>query len=340
LWALMLGEAWGGDFVVETPPMKTRVEALRQLRAVVADGYNARLIKRYRHGVGFEFVVILPGFQTPEEAKASAESLSAVLGSSLGVYEPNVNPDGQTAPDVSGSPGAEVLDLTRTGLESVYEQLRWVAQRDAFVQGLEAARQVDFQFRWTEADKPSEHRSYARDLDYEFAVFGPRANRLELWLEPDGAWLRGPNGHKRAVDRGYARSLIRAQSPRHVLGTGMRLLWEVLEPDLAPVLTSDGVVEVSGTMCYLLRAEVGPSQTPLSLAFDVQRLRLRQLVVGPVEKAWVVELTGYHEEVNGLNIPHAISVWFGDDILYRIDIDTLNIVLDNSLIPAAPVGTK
>ena len=167
-------------------------------------------------------------------------------------------------------------------------------------------------------------------------VVGHKEKRLEVWAGPDGAWLQGHDGPKQIIDPAYAASLIRAQSPSHVLGSGMSRLWEVLDPELAPVLEADGIIDVSGKPCYLLRGQVGPSQTPIGLAFDTRRLRLRQVVIGEAANAWVLELSEYYEEVSGMNIPHAISVWFGGDILYQIDSVDLKLTFRDSTL-ARPV---
>lgn len=324
LYSALLGTGWAGTFVVETPPMKTRVEALKQLRVVAADGFNARLIKRYRHGVGFEYIVTLPGFQTLPEAQENALALSALLGASLSVYEPGVESDDEEKGENASRP--EIAhDMPRAWRQLAFEQLRWVAEKNGFLPALGAATQVDFQFLWTGPDNRVERRRYVREQDTEFVEIGPKENRIELWLEPDEAWVKTNDGRKRMISRGYAESLLHEQSPSRVLGSGLEQLNEVLERDLAPALFADGLVEVGSTLCYLLRGEIGPSRTPISLAFDTQRYRLRQIVVGAVGRAWAVELGGYHEEINGMNIPHAISVWFRGDILYQFNIDVLNI---------------
>jgi hypothetical protein len=339
LFWVLLEIGWGGTFVVETPPMKTRVEATKQLRLVVAEGFNARLIRRYRHGVGYEYVVSLPGFPTSEEANQNALSISKVLGSSLSVYERDVQSSGERLGLQDPRPPL-TPKLAPAWRELALEQMRWVAEQDGFLPALREATQVEFEFLRTGPDGLVERRRYVREQDTEFVVLGPRDHQFGLWLEPDEAWIKTPDGAKRAVNRAYAESQVREQSPSRVLGSGVEQLRELLDRDLAPALHADGLIEVNGKLCYLLSGEVGPSRTRISVAFDTRRFRLMQIVVGSVGQAWSVEFDEYHEEVNGLNIPHAISVWFGGEILYQFDILALSSTFDVKSAPKRSLNGK
>jgi len=88
LWSLVSvpGRAYADEFFVETGGVKTRTEAQSLLDAAAAHGLSARVVRRFRRGEGWEFVVRVDGLVDRDAAKEVAASLSRYTGTSVGIY--------------------------------------------------------------------------------------------------------------------------------------------------------------------------------------------------------------------------------------------------------------
>jgi hypothetical protein len=297
---------------------------------VVAEGYNARLVKRYRHGGGYQFVVFLAGFSDGEEARSVSKALARLVGVSVTVFEP---PGAALVSDVvegaatTSSPEFPEFD----SLTSIYEQVRWVAERDDYKQALQTATQVNFRYRWTDSMGIEETHRYASQGNNEYYERVRFTGRSEIWLEDGQGWLTDPLGSSREVSHSFAAGIVRAASPGQVLGVGREFLSEILSVDLAPSLRWDGLSDVLGHLCYVLSGRLGPSRTPVSVSFDAKRYWMRQLIIGSSKSVWVVELDNYYEQVNGINVPHLIQVWLNGEILYTVNVEEISLLFDGSL---------
>ena len=321
--------ASAGGLWVETPASQTRSDAARQLRVVVSEGYNARLIRRYRHGSGYEYSVQLTGFTSTDEARRVSEIMGTLLGVPVAVYE--TERDSSNPPREGAGSNEEIeagSELPFDSLSAVVEQLRWAIDRNDVVATLVASNQVDFRYRWTNADGEVEFRRFARDGEQQYFERVKDGVREAVWVDAGQGWLARPNSDIRMISRTYANSLVNAGSPRVILGIGLEQVWEVLNPDYLSELRTGGLVDVGGDLCNSVVGEFGPSKMPVSIAFEAKSFWIRQLVIGSEGSAWVVELDDFHEEVNGMNLPHVIRVWFDSEIFFHINIDAINLIFE------------
>ena len=321
--------AFGGERWVETPPSETRLEAVRQLRTIVSEGYNARLVRRYRHGFGYEYIVQLTGFSSSSEAKQASETLARLLGVSVAVFEQEENDETTTGQILTAVESvSSVTELPFDSLGAVLEQLRWVSTRDELRMTVSLAKQIDFRYRQRDGDGQTEFRRYARDGQQEYLEWVVSGRRSAVWVDATQGWLALGREPIRMIDRTYAQRLVSAGSPTSVLGLGLQQIGDFLSPSLLSEARLGGLVDVGGDLCFSVIGEMGPSKMPISVAFEPTSFWVRQVVVGEVGRAWVIDLDAYHEEVNGMNLPHVIQVWFDGEIFFHINIDAINLIFE------------
>lgn len=76
----------GGAFYIEGPPTEERAEAHRVVEEALDAGLHARVVHRYRHGTGWEYVARVEGLDEEERALEVAADLAERAGVPLTVY--------------------------------------------------------------------------------------------------------------------------------------------------------------------------------------------------------------------------------------------------------------
>ena len=74
-------------FYLESPPLGTRAEALELQEVSQQQGINARVVRRYEHGSGWEYLVVAEGYGGRTEAEQAAQLLAEGSGQGITVYE-------------------------------------------------------------------------------------------------------------------------------------------------------------------------------------------------------------------------------------------------------------
>ncbi|MBW1877702.1 MAG: hypothetical protein JRJ84_05020 [Deltaproteobacteria bacterium] len=99
-----------GAYYLEGPAARTRTEAMAVVREANAEGWHARVVRRYRHGTGWEYVPLVEGFELEEVATEAARTLAERTGRSMAVYDNGgEGASGETPePDVAGEAPATV----------------------------------------------------------------------------------------------------------------------------------------------------------------------------------------------------------------------------------------
>ena len=72
-----------GDFYLEGPTRTTRSEVVVMSRTANAEGYKARVVSRYNHGVGWEYLVRVEGYDEESNAQKDAQVISTLIGGQL-----------------------------------------------------------------------------------------------------------------------------------------------------------------------------------------------------------------------------------------------------------------
>lgn len=84
MWAL----AWADEYMLESTPYTQRTEAAQVQDAVQAQAsaYTTRIVRRFRVGHGWEFVVLVEKIPTEAEAMALASDVQEKMGVNLAVF--------------------------------------------------------------------------------------------------------------------------------------------------------------------------------------------------------------------------------------------------------------
>ena len=109
---ILLSLLLAAEFYLESPPMTTRSEALGVQQLAIDEGLEARVVRRYAHGAGWEYVVVVEGLESREAAEEHAESIAGKGGRGITVYR-REGTDGVRVGDVESGAGA----LTDAGLD-------------------------------------------------------------------------------------------------------------------------------------------------------------------------------------------------------------------------------
>lgn len=86
LLAALLSLAYGADFFIETGPLPERQAAVDVQAAVAGAGMEPRLVRRFKLGRGWEFVVLVEHFPSEEEAAAAMVRLAPLVGQSFSLF--------------------------------------------------------------------------------------------------------------------------------------------------------------------------------------------------------------------------------------------------------------
>ena len=111
LW-LAVSLAYADAFYLEAPPVDARVEAVALQEEARLLGLEARVTRRYRHGSGWEFVVVVEGFEERPGAEDAARRLAEQTGQGIAVYrlESSGKPSAPEAEPVSPPSEASLPD--------------------------------------------------------------------------------------------------------------------------------------------------------------------------------------------------------------------------------------
>mgnify|MGYP002632842428 CR=1 FL=1 len=256
-----------GDFYLESPPLRTRSEALAIQQLAVEEGLDARVVRRYAHGAGWEYVVVVEDLER-EAAEQAAESLAAQGGRGITVYRR----EGAEGTRVGGvdteSKGPAGLDPTEPALavelgaelptaSTILERaVRALGGREG---GISAVAASDF-LRF----------SYERTLTYEgvelvahhLLLRSPTGLRLEVHgkegvrdsisvVGPGGAWVEADGA---VVERDAERvaEVLDAFGPEQLLAYPLEFARLVDTEPAYRLLRTQGLEPFEGSDCWRL----------------------------------------------------------------------------------------
>lgn len=131
--------------VVESEPLTTRGAAVDLRDAAAEAGHDARLVREYASGRGWEYVVRIEGFETAEDANTAALALAEISGTSLAVLEGATPvlvepPAASVQPVVEKLPGADLVQA---------QAVRALGGREGGAAALASAQAVRFEYERT-----------------------------------------------------------------------------------------------------------------------------------------------------------------------------------------------
>lgn len=308
LLALIMS-AWAG-FSVEGPAFGTRSEASVYAKAGRAAGHKGRIVRRFREGAGWEFVVRFEDLANLETARKAAADLVTASSSPVTLLDEEGKVVDQTAtvPE-DQKPEAEDAEAST---DPASEEPPWFeAAAEAHGPGLDAlsgADRVKFVYTRKLPDGRIARHTYARrgtDLYLGIeGIEGEVVNTTTLALG-DAAWLSTPT-ESSGQDLQRTRETIQKFGPAGIIPIVLDLEAEVdNHPVLASLKRHEEPEKLRGEMVWLFTPQ--GAQTPL-VGLGVKDQRIRQLALDQGNR--VHEFSKY-TEVDG--------VWFPQRILSRRD---------------------
>jgi len=330
IWLAWLGLAFGADFYLEAPPMGARPEAQAVLETAEVLGWDGRVLRRYRHGTGWEFVVVVEGFQDRALAEEAARALAEESGVGITVYRL----EGR-----EGVPLGETDDRQRVVPSAAMPEAEELLQRAARALGgpqgglarLEAAPLVEVTYlREVTAEGGAVvawHR-WAGAADQRLLEIRPEGGGLGVAsvsvLRPDGAWLR-TGGTTSPADRERCVEVMEDLSPMARLAWPLQFAGRLEEAGPYRVARQE---LVQGRSTWVL---VATSPTPERASrIWLDAATGRPLKVDFQTEGGRVELTlsDYREPDTGLVVPFRLEVRRDGLLIERLEITSVALSIE------------
>ncbi len=327
-----------GVYFLEAEPSPTRPEAAEVVREATTRGWSARVVRRYRHGVGWEYVARVEGFEDEAPATEAATALGEALGATVTVYTTEALPTGSSAQaeparrDPAPRPAAGV-DV------SSWSVAQWVERAGRAHGGasggqaaVDAAERVLFRFRRQVPDGPLVEHTWARqgrDVFVQIEIVRGEGVSSRTWLVGGAAWLAVAGGAPTAQDATRTREALDKFSPHQTIGLPLRLGAAAGRTDLQ-LLHREGEVVVDGDRCERFRYDGGPGVAPMALAIDASDFLVREVETGGDPEPVSRRFGDYREVGADVIVPFSVRVVHGERIADAIE------VLEFDLAPRLP----
>lgn len=315
--ALLVTFARAEEYYLETPPVSDRAAASKAEQAAEAAGFDARVVRRFRLGKGWEFVVLVEHLPGATEAAAAAKRLERELGGSV------------TAWRLDGSEKAVAVALPAPPIpETDGGAAAWIARARAAHGGptggasaLARAGAVHFRFARS-FDLGGKQVTVRHDYWREGAARrlavetgGSGQDSLSI-ATATGAWIR-VGGQVQTRDIGIAIGMMDAFAPEAVLTVALEAARLLDGPEVATFRALEGAE--SG-----LRFGAGGDESEPGVSFvDLdpqtgQILRVRYVTeAGPI----TFVMAGWRQVASGVLVPGEVRVERADGAkeTYRVE---------------------
>jgi hypothetical protein len=318
--------ATAGGFYLEAPPVDARAEAAELQSLAEELGLEARVMRRYRHGSGWEFVVVAEGFEQRAEAERAAQRLAELSGQGIAVYRLE---GGDAEPSTES---LNPVDAATYGIPEAADLLKRAARAVGGTQGgqarLDDANAI--RFRYTRTIMTPEATVAAR---HEWVSVGD-SRRVEIEVLEDSpgisSWvLSGPSENWVVVDDEWRQAL-----PAQSLGISMelspmtRLAWPlqfaVRSLEAGPYRVARQEL-VSGKSCWVLVAMTLLPDQPSRIWLEADSGRPAR--VDFATEAGRVELTllDWREPDTGVVVPFLMELRRDGALVERIEVHELTL---------------
>lgn len=307
------------EYYLETPPTTNREDASRQAASASSSGYAARVVRRFRLGRGWEYVVLVEQLATEPAALSASATLATHLGVPMTVYA--VEERGHNTAATATVAAAE---------QPAFTAAQWLAQADVALGGaagganeLARAPAVHFVFNRTVRlggkDVTFRH-DYWREGGYRRLAVQTNGAGMDsvAVVTPTGAWIT-TNNSPTTRDIGVLVTTLDEFAPEAVLPIaldGHRLLvspdaqrFQVLEGAESGIRLGIGAEGVDRGLTFI---DIDPASGHLLHARYVTE-------GGPIE--W--ELKDWKDLGAGVVVPYDVRVVRADSSTERIHVEHL-----------------
>lgn len=334
--ALAFGAPLRGPFYVEGPADRARTDATALVREATAAGWSARVVRRYQHGAGWEYLGRIEGFSDETEATEAARALADATGRSLAVYATEEDRTVevvrvQSTVPLARSDAADPEDLEASELMGRIARAHGGAEGGAAA--IDAAERVLYRFRRTVPGGPVVEHTWARqgeDLYLQVDVISGEATPSRVWMLDGKAWSATGAGLPGPGDTTRTQQVLDWFSPRSTLGFPIRIAQASGERPELQQLRRSGTVDVDGTSCERLSYDGERGSDAVTIAVEPRRWLVRQVDLGSEAEPVTHRYRDYRDLGNGLVVPFDVRTWNGTSPVDEIQ------VLDLDLAPRFP----
>jgi hypothetical protein len=322
-WMLLFASlAWADEYYLEAAPVADRPAAARVEQAVKSAGFEARVVRRFRLGKGWEFVVLVESLVGEAEAAAAAVRLERDLGVEVTAWRL----DGDEKP-VSVLLAANAPAAAEIGAGVWLERARTAhGGPSGGAAAIARAGAVHFAFvRTVElAGKPvAVHHDYWREgASRRLVVDTSGAAQDSLAVATgSGAWIRA-GGQVQARDIGITIGMVDAFAPESVLTVALEAARLLDGSETTTFRSLEGAE--SG-----LRFGSGSDESDLGLSFvDLDPVTARLARVRYVSEAGPItfELSDWRQVAPGVLVPGSVRVERADGGAESIEVEALEML--------------
>lgn len=304
---LLLGgllTAAAGEYYLETPTLSDRAEAIELQQSMLEQGRSTRVVRRWQHGVGWGYAVVVEGLPDRETADGVAEDVAAITQRGVTVYAVEPEPG-------EGPPPSADAERVAPAIEDALERvIRAHGGRDGGLDRLRSAPAVRFRYDrriqtaegellvrhdwWGEGE--SRHVS-VEILDGVGQGFVSEVGPESAWLEIDG--IR----HDRELER--ARELLDALGPEAQLAAALEI--PAAAASGVP-FTSGGLIVIEQRDCLAVSRRLGIDQGHVELDVDLETWTVTRSVSDTAVGEVIITFQDWREVDTGLVIPFRLIV--------------------------------
>jgi hypothetical protein len=313
LFCLGAADARASDVVVQGPSFGRRAEAVAIAQLARSSGLQPRVLRRYEHGEGWRWTVILRGFTDIPSAGEAAHRAAALTGRSYAIRADR----GQEPVDLS-SPAPSIAVSAQVARDLWTRATRAHGPADALDRVTEAAV-VTFRFARVLPDGRRVLHEYGRrDGTLQLRFYDEaRPDDVATYLVADGeAWATRGSAPLSPRDVYRTRELIQRFAPERVLRAAL-----VLPRLLDAAAPLPEVEEVDGEGVTYLIGDLGQGRTRVRV--DLSEGRVVTLAVNldanGLERAFAGNAGG------PLRLPAQVTTTVGEHVADRVEVLELSL---------------
>ncbi len=328
-------------FYLESPPLSTRAEALELQAAAQEEGINARVVRRYEHGSGWEYLVLAEGFADRAEAESAAGVLASQSGHGITVYEGEgsggrrLNARGEGWTGTSIDPGAVATQAEVVALPSAEEVLarsvRALGGASGGAQRLQESPALEFHYR-RELATPAGAIQATHHLAWEQGDLrlkieheqGPGVDASML-IQGEQAWVHTEDGLLER-DATRSREVLEDFGPMAVLEWPLSFAQQVEIDPAYGDLRVEGLEEFRGQMVYRLETIREVSGESFSILIDAERYTVAQVGFRSDAGAVSYHFEDWRELDTGLVVPFFVQLTRDGQQIEKVVVQELSLL--------------
>jgi hypothetical protein len=305
-------------FYLESPPLGTRAEALELQEVGQLQGISARVVRRYEHGSGWEYLVVVEGYGSRGEAEHAAQLFAEGSGHGITVYEGEggsgrrLTARGEGWTGSSIDPGAVATAPAKDELPAADEVLARSVRALGGESGgaLRLQESPAFRFRYErELDTPAGVVRAKHDLAWEQGDLrlkiehqsGP-GQYASMLVHGDKAWVHTEDGMLER-DPQRCREVLADFGPLVVLDWPLNYAQQVYEDPAFQDLRVAGIEEFDGRSVYRLETNRDGTGERFSILVDSERYTVAKVGFRSNAGAVSYRFDDWRELDTGLVVP-------------------------------------